>query len=110
MAGPCGPERSRLALLDDLLDLLRDVCRAAVQHLGTLALRWHEHLLDPVGGFAEIAGLAHVDLLLLRLLDRPQRRVAGFVDPRLNREERRGVHFDHVEETALELTVDRRLP
>jgi hypothetical protein len=100
---------SPFVLLDDLPDLLRDICRAAVQHFRAFALRRYEHLLDSVGGLVEIAGLAHVDLFFLRLLDRPQRRVAGFVDPRLDREERRGVHLDHVEETAFELPVDRRL-
>ena len=89
-------------------DALRDLGRAAVEHLGAFALRGDEHPADTGGRLAELARLPHVDLLLLRLLDRPQRRVARLVDPGLDREHGRRVDLDDVDEPALELAVDRR--
>ena len=45
---------------------------------------------------------------MLGLLDRAQRRVPGLVDPRLDRQQRRQVDLDDVDEPALQLAVDRR--
>src|SRR5215217_3519338 len=92
------------------MNALRDLGRAAVQHLRAFALRRDEHLADAGCWLAEIADRPNLDLLLLRLLDRPERRIARLVDPRLDGEHGGRVHLDHVNEPALELAVDGRLP
>ena len=43
-----------------------------------------------------------------RLLDRPQRRVAGLVDPRLHSQQRRQSHAQHLGRPAFELPLDRQ--
>src|SRR2546426_2500288 len=79
------------ALRDDLRDPPCDVGGGTVQQLRALALRRREHAADAVGGLAPLFGSHDLDLLLLGLLDRPQRRVARLVDARLGRPPRRGV-------------------
>src|SRR5438874_8889594 len=92
-------------LLEDLLDPPRDVCGAADQDLRPLAFWRREHAPDPVGGVALVVRGHDVDLLLLGLLDRPQRRVPRLVDPRLDRQQRRRVDLGHVDQAALQLTM-----
>ncbi len=50
--------------------------------------------------------LDDLDLLLLRLLDRPQRRVARLVDARLDRQDGRGLDLADVDEPAFELALE----
>src|SRR5262245_30541475 len=67
-------------LLDNLLDLARDVGGGPVQHLRPRGLRRREHPADAVGRLALHVRRHDFDLLLLGLLDRPQRRVPRLVD------------------------------
>ena len=79
------------------------------ERLRALALRRHEHAADAGRRRAEIAGLDDLDLLLLGLLDGSQGRVAGLVDPGLDRQDGRKVDLGDVDEAALELPMDERL-
>src|SRR5437588_3993159 len=98
--------RSLQPFLDDLLDSSGDVGRPAVEHLRSLLPRRHEHAADAEGGLPFLGRRHDLDLFLLGLLDRAERRVAGLVDARLDRQQGGKIDLRHVDEPALELAVD----